>query len=92
MNIFLNKLIYLNMEKFVKLNTIKKDAIVKVYKVIEFDKKMNYRLAELGFVQNEEIKVIKNFKRAKTMLISVRGYVLSLDYFLAENVLVYGVK
>ena len=80
------------MENFVKLNSLKNGEKTIVYNIINFDEKMNYRLIELGFVKGEKIEIIKNFKKAKNMLIVIRGYVLSLDYSLAEKIIVYGVK
>jgi len=79
------------MEKIVKLLELENGAHTAVYKVNEFDKKMNRRLIELGFVKNEKIEVIKNLKKSKSMLISIRGYVLSLDYIIAERVMVWKV-
>ena len=50
---------------------------------------MNRRLIELGFVKNEKIKVLKNLQKAKNMMVCVRGCCLSLDYQIAEKVVVY---
>ena len=79
------------MENIIELIKLKGGQSSAVYSVNEFDKKMNRRLIELGFVKNEKIEVIKNLKKSKSMLIAIRGYVLSLDYIIAEKVLVWKV-
>ena len=48
------------------------------------------RLVELGFVQGTKIEILKNSRKAKTMVIGIRGYTISIDYLLAENIFVWG--
>ena len=68
---------------------LKNDEKTVVFELRNFDKKMWARLIEMGFVKQQKISVIKNLKKAKTMIVSIRGYVLALDYNLAKNVIVY---
>ena len=59
-----------------------------IFKILDFDIKQKNRLIEMGFVKNQKIEVVKNFKKTKTMIVLVRGYTLALDYFLAKNIIV----
>ena len=77
------------MENIVKLSSLKEKETSVIFLVEEIEQKMNRRLIELGFVKNEKVEVIKNLKKGKNMLISIRGYVLSLDYFIASKIMVY---
>ena len=77
------------MENIVKLSSLKEKEKSVIFLVEEINQKMNRRLIELGFVKNEKVEVIKNLKRGKNMLIAIRGYVLSLDYFIASKIMVY---
>lgn len=47
------------------------------------------RLIELGFISGTKVMVLKNSKSSKTMVIGIRGYTLSIDYMLAEKILVW---
>ncbi len=77
------------MVNIVKLSSLKEKEKSVIFLVEEINQKMNRRLIELGFVKNEKVEVIKNLKRGKNMLIAIRGYVLSLDYFIASKIMVY---
>ena len=78
------------MENIVKLSSLKSGNKTIIKNVDEINEKMNRRLIELGFVKNQKIEILKNFNKAKNMLVCVRGCVLSIDYFIADKVVVYG--
>lgn len=67
--------------------TVGEKTVVK--KVEMVDKKICARLIEMGFVKNQKIDVVKNFKKTKTMVVIIRGCVLALDYNLAKSIMVY---
>lgn len=78
------------MEKVVYLSSFQSGQKAIIKRVDEINQKMNRRLIELGFVKNQKIEILKNFNKAKNMLVCVRGCVLSIDYFVANKVVVYG--
>ena len=71
------------------LSSLNEGQVSSIYKVEDINSKMNRRLIELGFVKNEKVEVIKNLRKAKTMLICIRGYVLSLDYTVTNKVFIW---
>jgi len=68
------------------LNLIEQEKVCVIDSLFDLKQDLHKRLIEMGFVTGAKISVIKNKKRAKIMLISIRGYLLSLDYFIAQRV------
>lgn len=77
------------MENIVKLSSLKEKQKAVIYKLELKQEKICRRLIELGFVKNEKIEVVKNLRKGKTMLIAIRGFILSIDYFIAEGILIW---
>ena len=78
------------MNKELNLSQINDNSLVVITKIEGLDLKIHKRLIELGFVLNTKIKIIKNNKKSKIMLVGLRGYVLSLDFFIASKIFVIG--
>ena len=76
---------YLNLE-----NTLATAKINKTYEVIDIDENYNIkygrRLAEIGFVSGEKIKIIRKSIFGKTFLVSVNGFVISLRKDIAMHI------
>ena len=76
------------MENMVKLSALLEREKATICEVKVKDEKLKCRLMELGFVKGQKVQVVKNKKRDKTMLVAVRGALISVDYFIAENIFV----
>lgn len=51
-------------------------------------KKYLHRLLEIGFTKNTEIKIIRRSLRGKTLLVEIRGFVVSLQTAIADKIMV----
>ena len=70
------------------LSILKEGQSAIINRVQEMDLKINRRLIALGFVKNQKILVVKNFKKSKNMLVAVRGCCFTIDYSIADRVFV----
>ena len=68
------------------LKNIMQGGVCVIEQIAGLEQAVHKRLIEMGFVKNAKVSVIKNKPKAKLMLISIRGYLLSLDYNLAQKV------
>lgn len=62
----------------------------KVYEITDidesFDIKYGRRLAEIGFVNGEKIKILRKSFLKKTFLVGINGFVISLRRDIAFNI------
>lgn len=77
--------------KFLSLeNTLASAKLNKEYEVIDIDEsystKYGRRLAEIGFVSGEKVKIIRKSFLGKTFLVGVKGYVISLRKDIAMHI------
>ena len=74
------------MENLCYLNQIEQGSLCVIHDKVGLDLARHKRLIELGFVNGTKLKVIKNSKKAKILLVGLRGFSISLDYDLAEKI------
>lgn len=72
--------------KRIRLSDLKEEKVGVVQGIVLCDIEKHKRLIELGFVSYTKVEMLKNDRRAKSVVVGVRGYALALDYTIADGI------
>ena len=77
---------------FYSMINLKNVKTGKYYKILDISQyatdKIRRRLLELGFTSGEYIKIIRKSLIGKTLLVEIRGYILSIRDSISQNIIV----
>ena len=78
------------MESVIKLSEVKNSKFVVVESIEDLEFRLHKRLVDMGFVKGTKVDIIKNDKKRKLVLVGIRGFTISLDYFICSRIMVWG--
>lgn len=65
---------------------MKVEQVAVIQGIVLCDVEKYKRLIELGLVNYTRVEMLKNNRKAKSVVIGVRGYALALDYSIADAI------